>query len=405
VVVTDELTNVATDPVTGTAVGLVTHYANIVPSKTAPPVVGPGCLLTYTIRAYNRGLSTEAQPILTDVIPLHTTFAWASDGGITQTESGSTFVSWTLPLLSPGDGVVRTFAVRVEEDVVTGTLIVNDDYSVFGYGNVLTDAVTHGPPVTTTVREVGLIDSSKTVTPTLARPGHGNVLTYVVHIVNSSPDDLQGVTVYDTLPWEDSTYQRDAVATAGEIMSDIVSISWTGDVTASSSQLITFTLLVDADFEGPITNTAIISHSSLRSPVLVHAVAYITDQPVLQVSKVATPDPVRIADELTYRLRVANLGQPASQLVITDVIPIDTAYIPGSASGGGRLVGDSLQWALAGLNSAEIRDYSFRVEVHGGPWVVNDRYGVSSHEGISANGRPVATRVVGGTLYLPTVLK
>jgi uncharacterized repeat protein (TIGR01451 family) len=405
VVIADELTNVATDPVTGTAIGLVTHYANIVPSKTAPPVVGPGCLLTYTIRAFNRGLSTEAPPILTDVIPLHTTFAWASDGGITRTASGSTFVSWTLPLLSPGDGVVRTFAVQVEEDVVSGTLIINDDYSVFGYGNVLTDAVTHGPPVTTTVREVGLIDSSKVVTPTLARPGHGNVLTYVVHIVNSSPDDLQEVVAYDALPWEDSTYQRDAVATSGEIISDIVSISWTGDVTASSSQLITFTVLVDADFEGPITNTAIISHSSLRAPVFVHAVAYITDQPVLQISKVATPDPVRIANELTYRLRVANLGQPASQLVITDVIPIDTAYIPGSASGGGKPVDDFLQWTLAGLDSAEFREYSFRVEINGGPWVVNDRYAVSSQEGASASGRPVTTRVVGGTLYLPTVLK
>jgi uncharacterized repeat protein (TIGR01451 family) len=405
VVITDELANMTTDPVTGTLTGIVTHYANIVPSKSAPPVVGPGCLLTYTIRAFNRGLSTEAPPILTDVIPLSTTFAWASDGGVTRTMTGTTFVSWTLPLLSPGEGVVRTFAVQVDEDAVSGTLIINDDYSVFGYGNVVTDAVTSGPPVTTTVREVGLIDSFKEVTPTLALPGPGNVLTYVVHVENTSADDLHGVTLYDTLPWEDSTYQRDATATAGEVVSDIVSIRWTGNVTAFSSELITFTVLVDAAFKGPITNTAVISHASLKAPVVVHAVAYITDEPVLRISKVATPDPVRIARELTYRLRAANVGQPATQLVITDTIPTDTTYVPGSASGGGKLVGDRVEWVLPTLDTAQVRDLTFRVAVHGGPQVVNERYGVICAEGVSASGQPVVTQVVGGTIYLPLALK
>jgi uncharacterized repeat protein (TIGR01451 family) len=405
VVITDELANMTTDPITGTRTGIVTHYANIIPSKSAPSVVGPGYLLTYTIRAYNRGLSTEAPPILTDVIPLSTTFAWASDGGVTRTVTGTTFVSWTLPLLSPGDGVVRTFAVRVDEDAVSGTLIINDDYSVFGYGNVVTDAVTSGPPVTTTVREVGLIDSFKEVTPTLALPGPGIVLTYVLHVENSSADDLAGVTLYDTLPWEDSTYQRDGVATAGELVSDVVSIRWTGNVTALSSELITFTVLVDADFKGPITNTAVISHASLKEPVVVHAVAYITDEPVLRISKVASPDPVKIAHELTYRLRAANVGQPATQLVITDTIPTDTTYVPGSASGGGKLVGDRIEWALPTLDTGRVRDLTFRVAVHSGPEIVNGRYGVICAEGVSASGPPVVTEVVGGIIYLPIALK
>ena len=124
VVITDQLANMTTEPVTGTAVGLVTHYANVEPAKSAPPVIGAGQLLTYTIEVYNRGLSTQLPPVLTDVVPLSTTFVWASDGGTTLMVSETVIVSWTLPLLSPGDGVVRTFSVLVDDDLISGTQIL-----------------------------------------------------------------------------------------------------------------------------------------------------------------------------------------------------------------------------------------------------------------------------------------
>jgi hypothetical protein len=55
VVITDGLSNVDTAPVTGTAVGLVTHLANLIPTKSAPPVIGRGQLMTYTINVWNNG--------------------------------------------------------------------------------------------------------------------------------------------------------------------------------------------------------------------------------------------------------------------------------------------------------------------------------------------------------------
>jgi uncharacterized repeat protein (TIGR01451 family) len=407
IVVTDTLGMSTTEPVSATAVGKVTHYANVMPNKTAPPVVGPGELLTYTIDAFNRGLSTELPPILTDVVPMSTTFVWASDGGISLTMSDTVIVSWTLPQLGPGEGVYRSFSVLVDSDAVSGTEIVNSDYSVVGYGNIVTDAVTSGPPVTTTVKEVGLIDSFKEVTPTLLSPGVGNVLTYSVHIVNSSPVNLAGVTVYDLMPWQFSTYQRDAVATAGQVISDIISFHWTGSVAGFSSQIVTFTVLVDPDFQGAITNTAVISHPSLAKPVEVEAVAYVTDRPELRISKTAKPDPVAVGGELAYTIRVANRGQQATSLVITDVIPVNTDYVADSASGGGKLVGDQVRWEFPVLKSLESRTFAFRVAVNGGDQVVNDRYAVLCAEGVSASGAPVITRIArkGGQTYLPLVLR
>jgi uncharacterized repeat protein (TIGR01451 family) len=404
-VITDVLGGMVTEPVTGTAYGLVTHFANLVPSKSAPEVVGPGQLLTYNIQVFNRGLSAQDPPILTDVIPFSTTFVWASDGGVTRSISNTLFVSWTLPTLSTGEDTARSFTVRVDEDLISGTQIVNREYSVFGYGNVLTDAVTSGPPVTTTVQEVGLIHSFKEVTPTIALPGSDVVLTYYLHIVNSSALPLTDVLVYDLLPWQYGTYRRDAVASAGDVTSDVVGIHWSGNVGALSSEIVTFTVLVDPDFQGAITNTATISHADLRAEVVVDAVAYITDQPVLRISKSAWPDPVERGEDLEYTIRVVNLGQPATHIVITDRLPANATYVPGSATSNGQLVNDGVLWTVLALAPGQTRELAFHVTAGSGSEIVNDLYAATC-EGVTIYGPPLVTRIQSGNIvYLPLVLR
>jgi uncharacterized repeat protein (TIGR01451 family) len=406
IIVTDSLANMTTPTATARAEGKITHFASVVPLKSAPAVIGREQLLTYTIHANNRAFVTDLPPILTDTLPFSTTFVRASDGGVTQTISDTTFVSWTLPLLGPGDEVVRTFTVRTDKNLVSGTKIVNRDYAAFGYGNIVTDAVTSGPPVTTTVQEIGLVDSFKTVTPQLALPGAGNVLTYEIHLVNSSGLTLTDVTAYDLLPWAASTYRRDAVASAGELVSDIISVDWQGNVGPYSEVVFTASVLVDTDFEGALTNTVVISHPDLLSSIERHAVAYVTTQPVLLIRKSATPDPVSLDKRLTYRLWVTNLGQQATALVITDVVPNNVTYVPDSASSGGLPDGEAIRWNWPVLEPGEQIQVSFQVTVEQGTRVVNARYGVRSSEGVSALGSELVTLVQGGgKIYLPLVVK
>lgn len=406
VVITDVLRNMTTFPVTGTTFGTVTHMANVQPIKSAPPVIGAGQLLTYVIEAYNRGLTTLLPPLLTDLVPMSTTFVWASDGGTSLNVRDTVIVSWTLPPLSPGEGVVRSFSVRVDDDLVSGTQIVNREYYAFGYGNIFTSAVTSGPPVTTTVKEVGLIDSYKVVTPQLSLPGPDNVLTYYVHLVNSSPLPLSGVTAYDLLPWAASTYQRDAVASAGVLISDIISIDWKGDIGPFSEVVVTASVLVDADFQGALTNTVVISHPDLLAPVERHAVAYVTEQPVLFIHKRASPDPVPRGERLTYQLRITNLGQQATNLIITDLVPSNVTYVPDSATAGGELADGVVQWDWPILKARADLGVSFQVIVNEGREVVNAHYGVRSAEGVLALGPEVVTRIKGGGMvFLPIVLK
>jgi uncharacterized repeat protein (TIGR01451 family) len=392
--ITDELSGYVTEPITGTAVGHVTHMSNLIPTKSAPSEIGPGQVMTYTIKIFDSGLSTEETPYLTDTVPTSVTLLSASDGGTWETIGDRTVVSWSLPQMNPGDLFYRSFSVLTDPDLVSGTLIVNDDYRTSVYESYLHGIKSIlGEPVTTTVTEVGLIDSYKEVSPTWALPGTGTVLTWTVHVVNSGPSQLDGVQVSDIFPWEHSTYQRDAIASSGSLISDIVSLDWTGNVAPYSEELITFTTLVDDFFEGVLTNTATISHESLNTPKEVTAVAYITDKPVLRISKVATPDPVLVNTSLLYQIKVTNLGNQATLLVVTDTIPANTSYIFGSASSGGQLDGNTVAWTLPVLNHGDTATLTFQVKVLGGSKIVNDTYAVRCEEGVSAYGEPVVTRV------------
>jgi len=412
ITITDELSNMTTEPVSATAVGTVTHLANLIATKSAPTVVGPGQLFNYTITVINTGLATDDPPFpwLIDVVPTNTTVVNISDGGLTETLTGTTVVSWTLPKMGTGDSLTRSFTVRADDNLVSGTHIVNSDYQTFWVEAEDNAVFTYtGQAITTTVQAVGLIDSFKEVTPTLASAG--DTLIFLVHIVNSSGVALAGVTVDDLLPWEDTTYQFDAVASGGGINEhDIVSVHWTGNVDAFSSVTITLSVVIDPDFQGAITNTATISHPDLLSEIKRAAVAYVTDEPVLRITKSASPNPVKLDAELLYTIKVENLGRRATFLLITDTIPANTGYVVNSASAGGQLVGNQIQWQILELDVGESKTFEFRVKVGSGTEVVNNQYGVTSAEGVSAVGSPVVTTITqdpkgSGDIYLPILLK
>lgn len=413
VVVTDTLGDFISWPITVTAVGTVTHYANLIPAKSAPPVIGAGQVMTYSFGVFNSGLSTDVPPypILADTVPPSVTVVSVSDGGSIVDLGGEAVISWTLPSMGPGERLSRSYMVQVQPDLVSGTLIVNNDYYTewFDIGEDITTTgyVSHtGAPITTVVREVGLVDSFKVVSPTWALPGPANVLTYVVHIANTSLAPLTGVQVHDQLPWQVSTYQRDAIASSGQLISDIVSLDWAGSVPALSEELITFTVQVDPGYEGPVTNTAVITHSSLSSPVVVQAVAYITNDPVLRISKTATPDPVLYGGELLYTIYVDNLGQQATELAVEDVLPSGASFVPFSASGNGQIVGDEVHWSFPVLSPGEQQVLTFRVNVWSFLSITNVDYWVSSAEGVTAYGEPLTTRVRhSGLLFLPILSK
>ena len=89
------------------------------------------------------------------------------------------------------------------------------------------------------------------------------------------------------------------------------------------------------------------------------------------------------------------------------MIPDNTVYVPGTASAGGKLVGDLVHWKLPVLRSGEKLTLDFQVEVLAGRRVINSDYWVTCAEGVSDVGEPLITPVIwrGSDVYLPLIFR
>lgn len=73
IVISDTLGDVSTPLVTATTVGTVTLQANLLPTKSAPPAIGHGQRMTYTLSVFNSGVTVDGSPgpYLWDLLPIN----------------------------------------------------------------------------------------------------------------------------------------------------------------------------------------------------------------------------------------------------------------------------------------------------------------------------------------------
>ncbi len=85
------------------------------------------------------------------------------------------------------------------------------------------------------------------------------------------------------------------------------------------------------------------------------------------VAKSANPSPVAAGEVLTYSLAVENTASdPHTGVVMSDDIPINTTYVPGSATCGGLEAGGTLTFSLGTLNAGAAVTCTFQVVVSAG---------------------------------------
>ena len=89
------------------------------------PMAFPRQLLVYTLNVTNTSYVTLTQVVLTDTIPVSTTFAWAS-GDYTQARG---LVTWTVASVAGQEPLTATLAVTVDH-LPPGTPVVNATYGV-----------------------------------------------------------------------------------------------------------------------------------------------------------------------------------------------------------------------------------------------------------------------------------
>ncbi len=118
-----------------------------------PDPVISGRNVTYTLRITNTGPATATNVLITDVLPISTTFVGCG-GGSSCGINGSQVISWAVSSIAPSSTAIVTFAVTVNNGLTSGTMLVNQDY---GVGSDQTDFVAGLPETTTVFNAVAIV--------------------------------------------------------------------------------------------------------------------------------------------------------------------------------------------------------------------------------------------------------
>ncbi len=337
-------------------------------------VVRPGDILDYTINVSNTGGNSAKDVILSDPIPNFTQFvpgslqvtAGANTGTKTDAagddqaeyDAAGNQVIFRLGaganarsggVLPIGGSSTVSFEVQVDPGTPGQTVVTNQatiDYTGVATGIPLS-TLSNPADVTVVVPSADLA-LSKTVNTTA--PNVGDTITYTVTLNNIGPDPATDVQVSDPLP----IGLQFVSATPTEGTYDSTTGTWTvGGVAVGAPQTLTITATVISP--AAETNSAAVTHSDQFDPDPANnsASATVTPQQAdLAVFKsVSNPTP-NVGVTITYTITLDNGGpDPASGVVVSDILPAGVTYVSSSASEGNYDPRTNL-WTVGDVNVA-----------------------------------------------------
>jgi uncharacterized repeat protein (TIGR01451 family) len=211
--------------------------------------------IVYTIVYANIGTSGATNTVITDTVPMSTTYQACS--GAPCSISGGV-VTWQVGSVPENSNGTVGFTVVVEGSLPKGSVIYNDHYGIISDQTYFLG----GAPVTTPVKMLAdvTIDKSSTPNPVTA----GEILTYTLDLSDQGPSIAENIIVTDVLP---SNVTFNSVISQPPSFSGPVQVgqtlTWTAPVlSAGENGAIIFTVLVDPDAIDPLTNIAGISSTT-----------------------------------------------------------------------------------------------------------------------------------------------
>jgi len=349
-----------------------------------------GDVVTYTISVVNVGVVTATNVVLTETLPLYTSYI----GYDWTLVSGRTY-RMNIGVLPPGEGVVRYFVVRVNEPLPTD--IHNLDNLVCGWSaeGDMTPADNCNHEDTPVLRRPQI---EKTFTSFMGVAGE--VISFTITYTNPNNVPIAGVRLTDTLP-SDTFWQSDTATAIGwtrmMTMPEIVwytptlgagavgrfvlnviynprvrvcDITLTNTVTMTvlnpntpyfaDADTATFTIRCPADLTvikdddvGPTTPFAAQKQETI---------ARLSEREVSTMGITQHREFVYEGDVITYTIAVENVGPyTATNVILTEILPLYTDYIGyGWHFAGGR----TYTMALGTLGLGQGGIYYFVVRAH-----------------------------------------
>jgi large repetitive protein len=232
------------------------------------PTATPGTVVHYTITATNTGQAAYTGARFTD--PLTGVLDDAAyNGDATATAGSVTFASpnlnWTGNL-AVGAVATITFSVTVNNpETGNGTLASTITSATVGNNCPVSGGT--DPSCAVTVTAVNAATLTFTATADTAAAAAGGVVHDTITVANSGLTPYNGATFTAGLGGVpgNATYDGDAAATSGSLTVTNPSLAWTGNVPASGTVTITYSVTVNSPDTGNDILTSIITSTSAES--------------------------------------------------------------------------------------------------------------------------------------------
>ena len=341
--------------------------------------VAPGDVLIYAINYGNDGSQDATGVVLTESLPMGTTFDPAgSSTGWAETAPGSGVFEYTIGGLAAGSHGTLTFAVTVNQPLAAGidqlvnSVTIADDgtngaeVDLSDNSDNDIDTVIAAPDLVVTKEDGGV-----NVTP-------AGIVTWTIHYANVGSQDATGVVLTEMLP-ANTTFDA-AGSDAGWAETFPGSRIYTyavGDLAAGQSASVLFAVRVDASIPSgvpAIDNTVTIAddgtnggdedptnNSDSDSTPVVSA-------PDLVLTKSDAGFSAMPNDTVIYTLSYSNVGNvDATGVVITEQLPLGTTFAAVNSSTGWieTAPGSGLYtYAIGNLASGDAGTVTFAVTIN-----------------------------------------
>jgi uncharacterized repeat protein (TIGR01451 family) len=353
-----ELINVATATAQGglTEIGVAlteVKRPEMAVVKTAAPLVIPGEVIDYRIEVVNRGNITLYQVRVEDRVPPYVAPAAISDGGY---EIPGGIVWDNTGDIPAGESRAVTWRGQVDPLIPPDvTELLNVAVATAQGG--LTEEGQAGSEVLRPLLELEKEASASAYA--------GDEIAYLLRLTNHGPGLARFVEVRDPLPAH-TGYVPDVSPTTyhyGTLEGQ--EVVWRlNELGPGQSTELRWRAQVDVDVPPAvesIPNLALATSLDTPDPITATAQTLLLD-PRLELSKTC-PDFAQAGDAVTYQLHIGNGGTgTVRDALLREPLPGGMAYVPGSASGGGRLVGTELVWELGTLAAGAELDLAFALQ-------------------------------------------
>ena len=291
----------------------------------------PGQAVSYTITVTNNGSATADNVVLSEPLPAGLILVSDTASLGTVAVSGATLTN-TIGSLAAGQSATLTIiamptATGTISNTATATTTSTD---VNASNDSATDSIT-----VASATSAATLTITKTPSPTSGTVGQNE--TYTITVNNTGSVDASNVVVSDVLPagmtFVSATSSVGTTSNAnGTITANL------GTLAAGGSA--TITVVATPTTAGTFNNTAIVTTSSGVTNTANSTVSssVVVTQPAIAnvvITKIATPDPDLVGQNLTYTITVQNTGTAdAANTVVTDSLPAGMTFVSATSSAG-----------------------------------------------------------------------